>query len=206
MVRGPVLAAGITLLRRGAGPEAVRKVLDRLNDTWPAWPEEPPALLQHLEAAILEGEGRTEDALAQYEEALADRYGYRPVKMVADAEQGVARCLLAAGKTDDALIHAERAVVLLERWPGWRAADAAALVRRVRPSHATGDGALTAREREVAALIAEGMTNGQIARRLYISTKTASVHVSNILAKLGMGSRSEVAAWAARGGLEEISA
>jgi DNA-binding CsgD family transcriptional regulator len=206
MVRGPVLAAGITLLRRGAGPEAVRKVLDRLNDTWPAWPEEPPALLQHLEATILEAEGRTEDALAQYEEALADRYGYRPVKMVADAEQGVARCLLAAGKTDDALIHAERAVVLLERWPGWRAADAAALVRRVRPSHATGDGALTAREREVAALIAEGMTNGQIARRLYISTKTASVHVSNILAKLGMGSRSEVAAWAARGGLEEISA
>jgi DNA-binding NarL/FixJ family response regulator len=50
------------------------------------------------------------------------------------------------------------------------------------------------------------MTNGQIARRLYISTKTASVHVSNILAKLGMASRSEVAAWAARGGLEEISA
>jgi hypothetical protein len=39
------------------------------------------------------------------------------------------------------------------------------------------------------------------ARRLYISTKTASVHVSNILAKLGMTSRTEVATWAVRTGL-----
>ena len=42
---------------------------------------------------------------------------------------------------------------------------------------------------------------GQIAQRLYISTKTAAVHVSNILAKLGMASRAEVAAWAVRTGL-----
>jgi DNA-binding NarL/FixJ family response regulator len=47
----------------------------------------------------------------------------------------------------------------------------------------------------VAALLAEGLSNGEIARRLYISTKTASVYVSNILAKLDMTSRTEVAAW-----------
>ena len=41
----------------------------------------------------------------------------------------------------------------------------------------------------------------EITRRLYISTKTASVHVSNILAKLDMSSRTEVAAWAVRSGL-----
>ena len=57
---------------------------------------------------------------------------------------------------------------------------------------------LTRREREVAALIAEGCSNGEIARRLYISTKTASVHVSNILMKLGMSSRTEVATWYVR--------
>ena len=50
-------------------------------------------------------------------------------------------------------------------------------------------------------LLAEGLSNGEIARRLYISTKTASVHVSNILAKLDMTSRTEVAAWAVRSGL-----
>jgi DNA-binding NarL/FixJ family response regulator len=53
----------------------------------------------------------------------------------------------------------------------------------------------------VAALLAEGLSNGEIARRRFISAKTASVHVSNILAKLGMASRAEVAAWAVRSGL-----
>ncbi|NIR38932.1 MAG: response regulator transcription factor, partial [Actinobacteria bacterium] len=47
----------------------------------------------------------------------------------------------------------------------------------------------------------EGLTNGGIAEELYISTKTASVHVSNILAKLGMTSRAEIAAWVAAGNL-----
>jgi DNA-binding NarL/FixJ family response regulator len=66
---------------------------------------------------------------------------------------------------------------------------------------ATGSAARTPREREVALLIAEGLTNAELAQRLYISPKTAAVHVSNVLAKLGMGSRTEVAAWAIREGL-----
>lgn len=53
---------------------------------------------------------------------------------------------------------------------------------------------LTRREHEVLDLIAEGLTNGQIAERLYISRKTASVHVSSILAKLGVRTRGEAAA------------
>ncbi len=53
----------------------------------------------------------------------------------------------------------------------------------------------------MAALLAEGLTNGELATRLYISPKTASVHVSNILAKLGMTSRAEIAAYAVRSGL-----
>jgi DNA-binding NarL/FixJ family response regulator len=57
---------------------------------------------------------------------------------------------------------------------------------------------LTRRELEVAALLAEGLSNADVARRLFISPKTAAVHVSNILMKLGMSSRSEVAAWAVR--------
>jgi len=60
---------------------------------------------------------------------------------------------------------------------------------------------LTPREREVLALVAEGLTNAELAERLYISPRTAGVHVSNILAKLGMSSRTEAAAWAVRSGL-----
>jgi DNA-binding CsgD family transcriptional regulator len=57
---------------------------------------------------------------------------------------------------------------------------------------------LTPREREVLALVADGRTNRQIAEALFISAKTASVHVSNILAKLGVANRGEAAAVAHR--------
>ncbi len=60
---------------------------------------------------------------------------------------------------------------------------------------------LTSREREVLALVAEGYTNRRIAETLFISQSTAGVHVSNILGKLGVTSRTEAAAVAARLGL-----
>lgn len=60
---------------------------------------------------------------------------------------------------------------------------------------------LTAREREVLLLLASGRTNPEIAKELFISPKTASVHVSNLLAKLGMSSRVQVAGLASRLGL-----
>jgi DNA-binding CsgD family transcriptional regulator/tetratricopeptide (TPR) repeat protein len=60
---------------------------------------------------------------------------------------------------------------------------------------------LTSREREVLRLVAAGSSNRQIGQALFISTKTASVHVSNILAKLGASGRGEAAAIAHREGL-----
>ena len=60
---------------------------------------------------------------------------------------------------------------------------------------------LTARELEVLQLVADGKSNGEIGSALFISTKTASVHVSNILAKLGVNTRGEAAAIAHRRGL-----
>jgi DNA-binding CsgD family transcriptional regulator len=59
-------------------------------------------------------------------------------------------------------------------------------------------GGLTPREREVLDLVVEGATNKQIATRLFISEKTASVHVSRILTKLGATNRQEAAAFARR--------
>jgi DNA-binding NarL/FixJ family response regulator len=74
-----------------------------------------------------------------------------------------------------------------------RALGAAPATSRQGPS---GLGSLTEREREVLDLLVDARTNRQIAARLYISEKTVSVHVSNILAKLGVRSRAEAAALA----------
>ena len=60
---------------------------------------------------------------------------------------------------------------------------------------------LTPREAEILALVADGRSNGEIGKHLFISTKTVSVHVSNILAKLGASGRTEAAAIARRRGL-----
>jgi DNA-binding NarL/FixJ family response regulator len=60
---------------------------------------------------------------------------------------------------------------------------------------------LTARELEVVRLVASGLTNRQVGAQLFISEKTASVHVSRILAKLGVSGRAEAAARATQLGL-----
>ena len=60
---------------------------------------------------------------------------------------------------------------------------------------------LTPREAEVLTLVAAGQTNRQIGERLYVSEKTASVHVSNILRKLGVSTRVDAAAVAQRLGV-----
>ncbi|GAA3989461.1 hypothetical protein GCM10022384_41830 [Streptomyces marokkonensis] len=74
-------------------------------------------------------------------------------------------------------------------------ADAAGPAAPADPAEALG---LTSRERDVLRLVSDGRTNRQIAEELFISPKTASVHVSNILAKLGVSGRGEAAAVAHR--------
>jgi DNA-binding NarL/FixJ family response regulator len=61
--------------------------------------------------------------------------------------------------------------------------------------------ALTPREREILVLVAQGKSNHDIARTLVISERTARTHVSNVLTKLGLASRTQAALWAVREGL-----
>ena len=74
-------------------------------------------------------------------------------------------------------------------------------VTTVEAAAATDTIGLTDREREVIQLVAAGRSNQQIAETLFITRKTASVHVSNILGKLGVANRVEAAAVAHRLGL-----
>lgn len=69
---------------------------------------------------------------------------------------------------------------------------------RKAPKDAVSRAGLTRREREIAALVADGLTNKEIATKLVISPRTADAHVEHILAKLGFRSRTQIASWFSR--------
>jgi DNA-binding CsgD family transcriptional regulator len=149
-----------------------------------------------VEAQLAEVGGQASAALEGYR-AVVDS-AILPPSVRGTAYTGAARCLLALGQAGPAAEAAQAAVELLRKWRGWRVEqlDQVRAQLGLAPADGaptvTGPGALTPREREVALLLAEGLTNAELARRLYISPKTAAVHVSNILHKLGVASRTEV--------------
>ena len=114
---------------------------------------------------------------------LAEALHHQAVALAARSgpgDRGRARRL--AGESDR-LIHALGMTAFV--------AASTALLRRLGP----GDGGLSAREAEVAALVAEGLSNREIATRLVVSERTAGNHVAHILTKLGFTSRSQIAGW-----------
>jgi DNA-binding CsgD family transcriptional regulator len=141
-------------------------------------------------AQLDEAEGRTEEALAGYV-AAADGTDLPPAPR-GTALVGAARCLLALGRTGEAARRLADAEHALARWGGWRVAELVGLRCRAKPGSGV-DAVLTARELEVAWLVADGLTNAELARKLTISPRTAAVHVSNILTKLSLSSRTQVA-------------
>ena len=139
-----------------------------------------------------------------------------PVYLRAYAGYRLASALLASGRREDAVsvmgAAADQArslrAVPLESSIASVARRGRLPVTGVVREHAevaTDGFALTPREQEVLQVVAEGRSNAQIADLLFISTKTVSVHVSNILAKLGASSRAEAAAIAHAHGLVQIA-
>ncbi|PKH37828.1 regulatory protein, luxR family [Nocardioides alpinus] len=127
---------------------------------------------------------------------------YGSVPEIAHARVRLAGVLRAVGDAAGARVaadlareaaHALRAGPLL--------AELTAIGSAPAPTTASEVAALTPREGEILALVAEGRSNGEIGKQLFISTKTVSVHVSNVLAKLDAASRTEAAAIARRRGL-----
>lgn len=150
-----------------------------------------------VDAQMAEVHGRTAAALDGYRSAAASALVWPSVR--GTAHVGAARCLLAMDRPAEAAEHVKAAAASLAHWAGWRVEELDRVRARLGVSPdadrraVTGPDALTPREREVALLVAAGLTNGELAKKLYISPKTTAVHVSNILHKLGISSRTEVA-------------
>ncbi len=172
------------------GPEyrmwVARRTAEHLRWRWLAQVDPPPS-------DELVGAWRTAE-----ETALA----YGSVPEIAQARVRLAGVLRAAGDPAGARVaadlareaaHAMKAEPLLAELVAQGSAPA--------PATASSPAVLTPREAEVLALVAEGRSNGEIGKQLFISTKTVSVHVSNVLAKLDAASRTEAAAVARRRGL-----
>ena len=141
------------------------------------------------------------DAAADLEAALARFASVGMSVEAARARFELARAL-EADQPEVAVGEARTALAEFERFGAPRDADAAAeLLRRHGVKGRTGPkdaGHLTRREQEVLHLVSEGLSNAEIAGRLHLSTKTVGHHVSSVLAKLGVKSRGEAAAWAGR--------
>jgi DNA-binding CsgD family transcriptional regulator/tetratricopeptide (TPR) repeat protein len=176
------------------------------------------ALVQ-AEHARLQGAGET----AAWEEAVsAVREMHQPF-VLAYALLRHAEALVAAGDSAAAAVPATEAQTLAARLGAAPLlAEVDALIRRARlrpegpatsgeadvaaETDVTDPFGLTPREREVLRLVADGHSNNEIAKQLFISRATASVHVSNILSKLGVTTRVQAAALAHRRGLVAVPA
>ncbi|MFG3232398.1 AAA family ATPase [Streptomyces antibioticus] len=184
--------------------ETARKVALRGGSGPPQGPEGRAWLARAEAEAVRAATGP--DPVA-WERAVS-AFGFGDVYELARCRARFAEALLAAGRREEAAAEARAAretAVRLGAVPLRESVDA--LIRRGRlgdaPAAAAGDRtvALTARERDVLRLLALGRSNRQIGEELFISGKTASVHVSNILGKLSAASRTEALAIAYREGL-----
>ncbi len=195
-----------------------------------SWLSDLEALLEHSnhpmarlamansQGAVLAQSKDWRAASGAYRAALDHAAQMRDLLLEARANSGLAFALLEVGDSEGKIEGRERLSLAhsvlsrLNARPDVELCEAGAKQfglrpRQRRPTSANRTpGALTRREREVLALIVNGMTNRQIAQRLTISEKTAEGHVGNILAKLSCSSRIKAAELARATGLLEGSA
>ena len=137
-----------------------------------------------------------------------EAFGYGHVYEQARSHWRLSAALVATGDRDGARTHARTASDAARRMgaePLLTAVAAAVSRDRLGASGSAADAVLTDREREVLALVAEGLTNREIGSRLFISAKTASVHLSNLMLKLNVSSRTEAVTVARRRGLIDLT-
>jgi ATP/maltotriose-dependent transcriptional regulator MalT len=200
-----LLARARLELGQAAEAEAVRADLKALGERVDARALRSASLL--AEAVYLDSNGRHEEARRLLEDAVDMLHHAEAPLEAGRARLDLARCLSALGRS--AAAHQE-ARAALETFRRLAAAHDVARAERVLAELSRGGGQseapaseskLTTRETEVLRLVAEGLSDKEIAERLFLSGHTVHRHISNIRTKLGLPSRAAAVAWAAKNGI-----
>jgi predicted ATPase/DNA-binding CsgD family transcriptional regulator len=143
-------------------------------------------------------------------DVLREMLGYRPLADVqSDHDRCAATTRVGLGDAAFSAAWTEGRTMTLQQAIADALAARESLVAKAKsaakPTGREGVGLLTPREREVAALIAQGKTNREIAIIMVITERTADTHVQHILNKLGVGSRAQIAGWAVAHGLHTVT-
>jgi DNA-binding CsgD family transcriptional regulator/tetratricopeptide (TPR) repeat protein len=194
----PFVVTGVRAALGARRPEAAERWLERMRTMLVDWPDLARPALEHAEGLIRLAAGSTVLARASLEAAVAGWEARGRIWEATWARLDLATCLLRSNRYAEALVQLERigeVALRLDSTPILERAAEIGRLARARGGELEPWHPLTAREFEVARLIAQGMTNPEIGEQIFVSPKTVSAHVEHILAKLGVARRTEIAAW-----------
>ncbi|MBA2299225.1 MAG: hypothetical protein H0W22_00450, partial [Chloroflexi bacterium] len=196
----PFIVTGARAWLVARRPEEADRWLESIRGVFSGWDALTGTATAHAEGLIRLSAGSMSAAREALETAVQGWTERGRIWEATWARLDLAQCLMRSNRFAEAasfLATARSTAQELDSWP---------LMSRVEELHRAGRGRgtldepwrpLTAREFEVARLIAEGLTNAEVAGSLSIAPKTASAHVEHILAKLGVARRAEIATWVA---------
>ncbi|HEY7463657.1 MAG TPA: LuxR C-terminal-related transcriptional regulator [Candidatus Limnocylindria bacterium] len=196
----PFAVTGARSLIADRRPDEAAKWHARVREFFAGWDSIAGASLSHAEGLVRLAGGSLTAAREALERAVRGWEERGRAWEAINARIDLAQCLVRMNRHVDAADVLEQANARAQEMgspPLVARADEVAKASRGRGREKEPWRPLTVREFEVARLIAEGLTNAEIAAELSVSPKTVSAHVEHILAKLGVGRRTEVAAWTA---------
>jgi DNA-binding CsgD family transcriptional regulator len=196
----PFVVTGVRAALLDRRPEVAQKWLDRITPMLTGWPDLARPAFEHADGLLRTTSGATVVARASLESAIAGWDARGRIWEATWARLDLAAALVRANRHVEAVPMLDAALTTARRLnslPILRRAEELDRSARSRAGDHEPWHPLSTREFEVARLVAQGMTNAEIAEQLFVSPKTASAHIEHILAKLGVGRRAEIAAWVA---------
>jgi DNA-binding CsgD family transcriptional regulator len=196
----PFVVTGMRALLAVRRPADADRWLARVRGHLIGWEPIAGAALSHADGLIRLSAGSVGGAREALERAVRGWEDRHRIWESTWARLDLAQCLMRANRYADASTQLGSVRAIADRigsLPLHARAEELARAARGRGVEDEPWRPLTAREFEVARLIADGLTNAEIAEALEIAPKTASSHVEHILAKLGVTRRAEIAAWTA---------